>query len=181
MNRVIVFYEDRRGEEGDFPFHDLVKSLVFAIVDNDRVEFERALADCRPLKGKEKLLRACQEWQSIAARGEAVAAVFDNDRVRELLSLPTDAADAEVITAIKSGSSSKLHVALLDRNLESVIDAVLQCWPDAPAKPKKKPDRLFRDVVLKQAAQRVELHQCILEKVPSLGLLRDLLVSLLRE
>ncbi|HLL55767.1 MAG TPA: hypothetical protein VK447_19555 [Myxococcaceae bacterium] len=131
MRKVCVLYEDSRGPRQGFGLHELVKACVFDAIDGDRPKFEEALEDCRPLKGAPALLRTCQQdVDLIASDGRAVVAVFDNDRIRELLNLPKSATEARVEKEIRKGITSKrLSIVLLKENVESVLKAAKECEP----------------------------------------------------
>ena len=181
LRTVTVLYEDQRGPRKGFGLHELVKACIFDVVDGDRVLFEKALVDARPLKGSSSLLRACiKDLHDIARDGRQVVAVFDEDKIRNLLNLSTTATEEEVVAAIASRSSdpSSLHVVLLVRNQESIVGAVAACDPEVdPASKTLALGKSLneRDKVLKAASRAAKkpVRECVLQRVPSFRVLCD--------
>jgi hypothetical protein len=58
---LTILYEDQRGDTRGFGLHTLVKACVFDAIDGDRHRVEGTLRDARPLKGVQKVLRACRD------------------------------------------------------------------------------------------------------------------------
>jgi hypothetical protein len=123
----------------------------------------------------------------IAADGRPVVAVFDNDRIRRLLKLPATATDTRVLQEILKGTTSdRLHVILLNRNMESVIKAAHECDPSIGQErvelALKKKDRLERDAILTRLTgpQFRSVRDCIRDKLPSFQALIDLLCELIQ-
>jgi hypothetical protein len=185
MRKVCVLYEDQRGPTRGFGLHELVKACVSdALPDPPRWKVNAALADCRPLKGDTKLLEACRrDVDLIASDGRAVVAVFDNDKIRELLRLPANASDVRVVQAILKGGTvfERLFIVLLKQNMESVIAAAAQCDKSLSQERIKlavrHKDPLERDAILTELSSERNrpIRECMLDKVPSLRTLVDLL------
>jgi hypothetical protein len=189
MRKVCVLYEDSRGPRQGFGLHELVKACVFDAVNGERPRFEEALKDCRPLKGAPALLKTCrQDVDLIASDGRAVVAVFDNDRIRELLGLPPNATEARVEKEIRKGStgSDRLSIVLLKQNVESVLKAAKECDPelddDQLERAVRRKDLLARDAILRGMSrqQASALRDCVLGKNTSLQRLVRLLSGELR-
>jgi len=191
MTRVLVtlLYEDQRGDTQGFGLHAFVKACVFDILNGERHSIEGALSDGRPLKGAGNLLRACRdEIDLIAADGRLVVAVFDDDKIRGQLKLPRRASEERVLKEILKGcrAPDQLAVILLKDNMESVIDAAGVCAPTIDKKrierASKNKDLLERDAILTELSRERErpARVCILEKMPSLAALIDLLCKTLR-
>ncbi len=188
--RVTILYEDQRGPRQGFGLHALVKACVFDAINGDRRWLDgEALKDTRPLKGAGNVLRTCREdIDLIAADGRAVVAVFDDDKIRELLALPPKATDARVEQEIRKGcrAPDRLRVALLKRNTESVLSAAGECDPSIDparlARAVKHKDLLERDALFQDLSRERAraARDCILKKVPSLKRLVDLLCHELR-
>lgn len=185
---LTILYEDARGQAKGFGLHTLVKACVHDAINGDRHRVEGTLSDARPLKGVQNVLRACREdIDLIAADGRTVVAVIDNDAIRQHLKLPRTASDAQVEQEIKKGSRApdRLHIALLKQNTESVLEAAAACDPSI------EPDRIERAVKHKELLERdailTELSRerarptrdCVLDKMPSLRALVDLLGGML--
>lgn len=189
MRQVCVLYEDQRGPQRSFGLHELAKACVRDRLEpQPRHEIDQALNDCRPLRGDSNVLKKFREdVDNIAADGRPVVAVFDNDRIRRLLQLPAKATDAQVLQEIRKGTSSnRLHVILLNRNMESVIKAAHECDPSISQESVdlaiSNKDRLERDVILTRltGAQFKVVRDCIREKLPSFQELVDLLCELIQ-
>jgi hypothetical protein len=189
MRQVCVLYEDERVPQRSFGLHELAKACVRDRLEaQPRYEIDQALRDCRPLGGDSNVLKKFREdVDSIAADGRPVVAVFDNDRIRRLLKLPAKATDAQVLQEIRKGTSSdRLHVILLDRNMESVIKAAHECDPSIRQESVdlaiKKKDRLERDAILARLTgpQFRAVRDCIREKLPSFQELVELLCELIQ-
>ncbi|WP_434043669.1 MULTISPECIES: hypothetical protein [Sorangium] len=183
--RVTVLYEDQRGSRQGFGLHALVKACVFDIINGDRAWLERdALGDHRPLKGAGNLLRTCREdIDLIAADGRRVFAVFDDDKIRVLLRLPSRASDARVEQEIRKGcrTPDRLVVALLKQNTESVLAAAGECDVSISSerieRALRNKDLLERDAIFFDLARERSrpARDCVLRKVPSLKKLVELL------
>jgi hypothetical protein len=185
--RVTLLYEDSRGPTREFGLHDLVVAAVADATGRSAHDLRRALP-ALPLNGAAKLLRSCrQDVQDIAADCHPVVAVLDGDKIRRLLGLPAAANEKSVEASIKEGCDcpQKLHVALLDRNLDAVVRAVVahlgsRIGHDL-AREALANNLTARDIVLQKAAYSSEPadRTRILDMVPSLrdlcGRIRDLL------
>jgi len=189
MRQVCVLYEDQRGPQRSFGLHELAKACVRDRLEaQPRHEIDQALNDCRPLRGDSNVLKKFHEdVDDIAADGRPIVAVFDNDRIRRLLKLPAKATDAQVRQEIRKGTfSDRLHVILLNRNMESVIKAAHECDPSINQGSVdlaiKKKDRLERDAILARltGAQFRAVRDCVREKLPSFQDLVDLLCELIQ-
>lgn len=173
--RLVILYEDQRGPTKDFGLHKLIEACVFNLVNGQRHLLVRAL-EGRQSKGDSKLLRVCRDdIGDISPKGHPVVALFDSDRVRQLLKLRREAEASVVIEKIKEGcrAPAQLHVFLLEENMESVVEAAGGCNPSISRAMlaealQKKP--AARDVVLKEACrlEKQGVRDCILGKVPSL-------------
>lgn len=188
--RVTILYEDQRGQRQGFGLHGLVKACVFDAINGERRWLDgEALKDCRPLKGAGNVLRACREdIDLIAADGRAVVAVFDDDKIRELLGLPLKATEARGEQEIRKGcrTPDRLRISLLKRNTESVLSAAGECDPSIdPARldrAVKHKDLLERDAIFMELSRERAraARDCVLKKVPSLKRLVDMLCDELR-
>lgn len=103
-----------------------------------------------PLKGDSKLLKRCESAGAIG-HGAPVIAVFDDDRVRRLLSLPAPTPKRTAAREILklSGSPSCLVAWLLVKNTESLVHSLADFY--AVATPPKRP--IERDRILNRAAE----------------------------
>lgn len=186
---VTVLYEDQRGPRQGFGLHALVVAFVFDAVDGERRHLESRLRDARPLKGVHNVLRAC--WDDIdllTEDGRFVVAVIDDDAIRRELKLPEDLGEKEVIRSIarRSKSPERLHVALLHRNTESVLEAAAACDRTLDAarleRAIRQKDLLERDALfLGLSRERARpTRDCILARMPSMKNLVDAIMACLR-
>lgn len=190
IRQVCVLYEDQRGPTKGFGLHELVKACVRdALPEHPRGRIDAALDDCRPLKGSAKLLEACRrDIDLIANDGRSVVAVFDYDRIHQLLQLPKNASDKQVVQAILEGGkrAHRPSIVLLKRNMESVLQAAAQCdksiASDRVKRAVQHKDPLERDAILGELSsdRSRSVRDCILDKVPSLQALIEVLCSLLK-
>lgn len=186
---VTILYEDQRGPRQGFGLHALVKACVFDAINGDRRWIEEdALKDHRPLKGDGNLLRTCrEEIDLIAYDGRSVIAVFDDDHIRQLLKLPQSATASRVEQEIKKGCRAPdlLSVVLIERNMESVVDAAGVCDPAldrmriarALAKDLLERDAIFLELSRERARST---RDCMLATMPSLKRLVALVCSKLQ-
>jgi hypothetical protein len=171
-----LLYEDQMGPNRQYGLHVFVMACVFDLVNGLRYRIEHRV-DSRPLKGNGNLLKSTRtESSKIAADGRALFSIFDNDRVRDLLQLPSTASDSQVRQAILAGCAAQPapSIFLLRENTESVLAAALRCDSSLDA-------TLFdlaigkslaeRDVAFKRLATRAtrETRDCILSAVPSVN------------
>jgi hypothetical protein len=166
---VVILYEDQRGPTNGFGLHELVVSCVADHTGKARWAV-KALLIAVPKKGDTKLLRACREEAAgFAPRGEAIFALFDNDKIRSTLKLDADLCRSRTVASILEGGSCAVDVVLLQRNLESVISAVGGCLgldvTDALSK-----DLNARDIALNKAAFHAQrsIRDCVLGGVEDL-------------
>jgi hypothetical protein len=185
--RIVILYEDQRGPTKDFGLHKLVEACVFDVIHGERHLLGRAL-EGRPMKGDSQLLKSCREdVADISPGGHPVFAVFDNDKVRRLLKLPREADEETVVQAIKKGATApdQLAIVLIEKNMESVVEAAGACDPSLGAgildDALRKKNLAARDIVLKEPAKggKRSVRDCILDKVPSLKRLIDQCASCL--
>ena len=185
-DRITILYEDQRGPTRGFGLHALVKACVLDRIGrinrigragDDRRAIEEALADHRPMKGVEKVLAACRDdIEDIACDGRSVIAVFDDDAIRRCLKLPAGAPAARVEQHIRKGCKAPdaLTIVLLQRNAESVLQAIRDCAPGLDAarldRAIRQKDLLARDAVFAAVSRDAmrPTRDCILARVPSL-------------
>jgi hypothetical protein len=185
MRKVCVLYEDQRGPRKGFGLHELVKACVCDVLgESNPWLVHQALGDCRPMKGAANLLEACrQDVDLIASDGRSVIAVFDNDKIRDLLKLPPNASEERIEQKIREGGrdTRRLSIILLKQNMESVIEAAKACDPSIDSNrielALRKKDPLERDALLTGLTGELmrSIRECILGKMPSLRSLIDLL------
>jgi hypothetical protein len=185
-----VLYEDQLGPNRAFGLHTLVEACVFDIVNGQRYQLTNCL-EARPMKGDGNLLKSARnDVEKIAADGRRVFAVFDNDKIRIRLGLSKAASDMEVETAIRQGArcdASLLAVILLKENTESVLAAARDCHGALDQEllhdAIDQKDLNARDIVLKRVAASAtskQIRDCVLSRVPSVGVLVSQLVGICR-
>lgn len=185
---AIILYEDERGPTKEFGLHNLVMACVADELDLDLYRVKEH-ADPRPMKGVNKLLQACwRDVRKMAARGQRVIALIDDDRIRDNLpGMDARRTDEEVIREIRKRSDApeQLDVILLHKNVESVIEAARDCdrtiSSDTVARALDKNliqrDRIFHNV----ARSTRDVRNCIRSKIPAIERLVQRLVSLVRQ
>lgn len=188
-----VMYEDQRVSGKPFSMHDFIMRCAYdaSNVPDEMLYKIEGRIDGRAMKGNSKLLQAMhRDVHHIAADGRAVFAIFDNDRVRELLDLPKNATEEQVESAIRAkcpGQRETVHITLLRENTESILEAAKECDVDARHDQttfdralRKEP--AARDVIftnLSKVAERT-IRDCILGKLPSLRSLIERIADLIR-
>lgn len=179
MTVALVLYEDSRGVGGDFGPHDLLAALVADERGTDVYSVLR-VAKGIPMKGVGDLLKAIKEldrFRNFAPGGAPILIVVDNDKIRDHLKLP-DAPSADVESAIRSrcDQPDRLEIALLEDNVESLIQAVRDC-DQPPTLGREQIDAALakdinaRDLVLTKVARdpgRRALRDCVRKRMPSL-------------
>ncbi|MBN2494958.1 MAG: hypothetical protein JXR96_10240 [Deltaproteobacteria bacterium] len=183
--QIIVLYEDQRDPAGDFPFHELILSCVYDSIDRNRQILTEKIKG-NPKKGNSKLLRSLREDLSCLRDScQHVIAVFDDDKVRELIGLGKKAKEQEVIEEIKASLPDCASIFLLKKNMETVIGDIGECDgaidQNLLDSALNKRSLNARDRVIKRAVpiNRHELRECILEKNPSLKSIVDGVCGLL--
>jgi hypothetical protein len=189
MRPVTILYEDQalEGEVKNYGPHMLVRQLVCDRLSVNYWELKQL--EGVPKKGASKLRAECCSIRPKFGRdGRFVFAVYDADKVREQVKLPTTACKPQVKRVLQGESplGDKLIVVLLEINMETVIEAIFACDPTIP--PEQRTDAVrrkslnARDILLKRAAlptaEGRRLRDCVIEAVPSLDYLVRKLVPL---
>lgn len=188
IQRATILYEDQvEGKVPAYGPHALVKQCLC-----DRLSlqpWDLKSLDPVPKKGNGNVWKDCQRnLKRLAGDGRTVFAVYDSDRIRELVKLPPSACKALVISRLKAGCepADKLVVILLERNIESVIQAICALDPSVASPVEQanalhRKDLTARDAILRAAAAptplRRALREQVLDQVPSLRRLIDKLMD----
>lgn len=174
MTALLVLYEDSRGANGQFGPHDFFMGCVADKTKRDIHSLTPRVSAC-PVNGVSKLLghlRDLDELSPFAPQGAPILAILDEDRVREHAPLTgmSAAAAADKLVA-ESSSPARLKVVLLERNLESVVQAFDRCgeWEkhliaQALKKRLNERDRLFGKVG--HDAARRAIRDCVRQAMP---------------
>ena len=182
-----VLYEDKRGPTTEFGLHRFIIACVIDVLNGEYHRVKACLVD-HQCKVDSKLLTKCrQDIPDISRAGCPVIAVFDNDRIRRLLRLPSNAADAAVRAEILRGKTdaTPLCIVLLKENTESVLRAIGNCSQDIDlemlAKAVDRKELIARDILFRQAAKAKTrtVRDCVLDANPSLKEMVDGLCHLL--
>jgi hypothetical protein len=178
---VVILYEDQGGPRKEFGLHNLVIAMVNDLLGNDfwRLRSE-PLKDGRPSKGNTKLLQKLKdrkELERMMGGGRHVIAVFDADEP------PFSEQESKELETV----NDLLHICLLDRNLETGIQAVASCEPslsvELVSSATKQKDHAARDRILNRIAyetHRRDIRDCVRSRMPSLSNLCELVASLVR-
>lgn len=184
-----VLWEDQYAESSPRSFgpHQLLLQLVADEVSAGRDGWSyKHEIECRPQKGNANLLKSCRKVDDVAPDCHPVIAVFDADKIRGPLRLSATATNDEVVAAIVHATrppANKLHVVLLDPNIEAVVNVAFHGLAtgqsSGPAQPTNPPkDRITRDRILMNAAspQMRGVRARIVESLPTVAYLRDVVL-----
>lgn len=182
MRPITVLYEDAAadGLVKDYGPHVLVCRCVGDRLDKER--WELLQLEGVPKKGASKLRTECRRIPPQVGRdGRRVVAVYDADRIHKDVKLPATACKTQVKEILRGECAfgERLTVVFLERNIETVVEAVCRCAPveeDLRRLAIDRKDRNARDIVLKKASTP-EIRACVLRAVPSLAYLIDKLVA----
>jgi hypothetical protein len=171
MKVALVVYEDSRGENGDFGPHELLMALVADEVEGNFWKVRQS-CECVPAKGITKALKAIaslDRFRKLTKPGAPVLVIFDNDAIREKLSLPPGATEAQVIGAIQKrcDQPARLTIVLLQQNTETLVNAEADC----AGSPRPRKGLNERDMALLSVARdagRRSIRDCIRQRVPSI-------------
>lgn len=180
MTRILILYEDSRAAKGPFGPHEFLLGCVAD--ESGRSVYEvRALAKASPVRGAGNLLKALKHIDDLnrSVAGAHVLAIADSDRIRKHFSAAgPETTNLEIAERIRADSSApdRLTVVLLERNLETVIEAIRGCdaegsldhalIQDALDKDLNARDRLLARVGRDPGRQQV--RACVRQRVPSL-------------
>jgi len=184
---VTLLYEDARGQIPGFGLHKLIVASVWDKVGGNAERFvlEKAL-DYRCMKGVERIIAVCRnDLENIARDGRQVAAIVDEDVIREKLRMPASASVTEIADRLRDecppSVREQLVVFVLQRNTETVLRATRDCINEQGLDLLEaglvdralRKELLARDQVLNRVAQQAHapVRHCILTKVPSLSAL----------
>ena len=187
MPRVMVVYEDSRGPQKNFGLHTLVLSMVS---DSNGTAIEKLKGEVQenPMKGNGQVKETLEKNFQGGPLDDfcMVVAVFDEDRIRELYKLSSNASVDEIKDRIihEAGNPRSLKVILLQRNMETVLEAARDCDPALPKERLEKAlkkDLNARDAILNRIAWGMSkaIRDCIKARVPALEELRNLILSAL--
>jgi hypothetical protein len=175
VTRILVLYEDSRSPTGDFGPHEFFLGCV-ADHTGESVWSLKSNVRAVPVRGVGNLLRHLRKIDQLDALipgGGPVLAVIDQDRVRDHYKAGTGKATTEVEQQITQECSApvRLTVVLLERNLESVVEAMRDCGErehdllqDALRKNLNERDKLFKRVGLD--ATRRGIRDCVRARLP---------------
>lgn len=197
MKPTIVIYEDDAIRRDNFGPHLLLMALAFDVVtDASRADFESRFRPF-PKNGADKVVDML--WSdppteaSETARGAAVVAVLDSDRLTEMvnrrfkcMTRDIESSRGELERRVHE-RTDRVFVQLVDTNVEWVCQQLLNLEPNlvSPtiARDALKHDRASRDALLRAAsrADRGSLREELLKVAPLLKATRDCLVVQFRE
>lgn len=130
MTAMLVLYEDSRGAKGQFGPHEFFLGCV-ADATGLSIYSLKDQVRAYPVNGVSKLLghlRELDELDHLAPRGAPILAILDEDRASEHAPINgMSSTDAAAKLVADSSAPTRLKVVLLERNLESVVEALDQC------------------------------------------------------
>jgi hypothetical protein len=196
---VTILYEDEAGDGAlrDFGPHELLLALI-ADETGRRIDDLKREVDAHPAKGASKLLVKCAEevGDNISSDCHPVVAIFDVDRVRGLRhrhhlrdGIPKRSTDAGIAAILEAlcPKRDKLRVVLLNRNVESILRAISEVWPDDRSTHEPQYERAIRhksrndrDLILHRFAEAPgarELRRTVMGRVSGLAALRDAVIA----
>lgn len=164
MSRPIpILYEDDWGDVKEFGLHEL---LVSAIADTKGSNWWdlKGRYKANPKRGDAKLLAACRDEVPLMPHPQMFA-IFDGDKLHKLLFRSGKPEPEVLLEALrKECPDPRLHLFLLLKNTETVVDAAADCLGlPRPAKDPLKRDRLL----LKVARGLADGRDCVRRNVPS--------------
>jgi hypothetical protein len=175
--RMVIFYEDQRGDEREFSLHTLV---VIAVAERLGLPESQVKPQLRPFpaKGDSNLLGIC-EFDVPDMREHCFVALFDADKLHRLLKLPRESTPDVLLAALRQRcTDQRLHFMLLDRNTETVVDAAAECLEQPLPEAKT---HLVRDKLLRALARAMpSARDCVREKVPTFAAFIDGAAELLK-
>ena len=181
LSPVVILFEDRYARQGrNFGPHVLACACVGDVLGMDRWQLAGTSGPVKavPLKGNTNVIEACRERASgYTPCGESFVVVVDDDEIRPALGLAQGTCKPEVKARFPGHGSPVL--VLLERNVETLVNAVLELEGRPPLTRK---DRAERDSVLNRAASPVwnsERRSALRAKVPSFDYLVQKLVEAL--
>lgn len=173
---AIVLYEDSLRKH-EFEPHRFVCTCVLDRTGQNLGHLTIALQS-RPMNGVDAVIQAVRRGNEIATRGESLIALVDEDRVRRHLKLSAKKSGEEVEQHLGElcPQEVRFRAFVLERNLESLLRAVAECFKAhesirASATAALNKDRFERDKAFKSAAKSVfsRERQCVTERLPSFG------------
>ena len=127
MTAILVLYENPRAASGSFGLHELLVALVADELSATPLQLRKRVR-ARPLNGVNNLLKAIRDPQRLAPAGGPCLAVIDADRIRKCLRMPGAGAKDVISRILQSCEEpARITVVLLERNVESLIEAVREC------------------------------------------------------
>lgn len=189
MTKAIVLYEDQRLGKRFGP-HELLCGLVADEIGRPQHSVAGSVREW-PLKGNGTLLKALRDpsrWRSIAKGPAPILAIVDSDSIRNHIGTKkTSNREVEELIQATCLEPKRLTVILLERNLESVMEAIAECDTernldtDSVARASGK-DRHARDEVLLKLGTRAEhrhIRDCVKARITALARATRFLVEVL--
>ena len=178
MIRAVVLYEDAQ-QGRNFGPHQLLCGLIFDTTEQPFAAITRQVA-FSALKGRDKLIGAIkdpQRWKRLAPGHAPVFALLDADKIRDHFGgKRAGARDIAEQLRRTCADPKRLRVILLERNLETVLEAIRACddgrtIPAALFNQSLAKNVNARDVVLGKVGTddgRKTMRDCVRARVPSL-------------
>lgn len=186
---VMILYEDKSadGSLKEYGPHLLVRQCVADALGVDWWMLKHLVGN--PRGGSGNVRNDCRRSPpQIGRDGRLVVAVYDDDRIRREVQLPANACKAQVKSLLREECAwnERLIIVFLEKNIETVIDAIRGCAPtlvdDETWKlALERKNRNARDAVLGFAANPSQsmLREQLLQRVPSLAYLIHKLAAVL--
>jgi len=157
---VAVLYEDSRGRNRDFPFHELVVRCVADGTPHETIWSLESRIHAVPLNGNANVLAKLRDAAGLRRLTDShrVLAVFDRDKVGGLVGLESTSCIVSIAGGLRGGVSAGVDIVLLERNLETVLAAIRTAdssvaTDDEFGRALQK-ETFARDLIFKKAAAR---------------------------
>lgn len=174
-----VFYEDKHAPQSKtFAPHELVLSCVQDRLQGAGFQLQRRRLTneivCKACGGDSNLRKELQQNGRRVAQSGAVFALFDEDKIRELLKMNRTTAVRSILAELgkQTGAVPGVRFVLLVRNMEDVVNACRQTRKQPPLPGKPTPaerDREIAPLIYGPEADRAS----VLSAIPSLECLVD--------
>ena len=177
--RLTILYEDKaEGPVKNYGPHSLLIQAVCDSLGKNAWELKDKITPI-PLNGSGNVRKECKRESGRFLGGDGlVFAVYDSDRIGQLVGLGQAACKQQLKAALRGECAwrEKLEVVFLERNIETLLEAVCECDPSIPEGLRKeattgKPRPLERDAILNRAASANpaarEVRDSVRRRVPS--------------
>ena len=184
MRPITILYEDSAadGQVKEYGPHMVVRQCVA-----DRLQkspWELSTLEGMPRNGASNIVKDCRRVPPQVGRdGRLVVAVYDADKIHREVKLPAGACKSQIKPVLRAACTwqERLVIVFLEKNIESVLEAVCACTA-IPVELRRlaieRKQRNERDIVLRKILSPSDraVRDAVLLRVPSLAYPIDKLV-----